>query len=109
MEPFIKIAKDFSKAPGARYREDGSHSGEQFYEDLLSNAFRGALANNQLLTIDLDGTYGFATSFLSEAFSRLSKEFGKEIVLKQLKLVSLEEPYLIDEIKDYICESQTAN
>jgi hypothetical protein len=54
----------------------------------------------------LDGTAGYATSFLEAAFGGLAREFGKDTVLDCLKFKSDEEPYLIDEIKGYIKDVQ---
>jgi hypothetical protein len=60
----IVIATDFSDAPGARYRADGPKSGEEFLEDLLRPKFKAALAAGGLLLVDLDGTWGYASSFI---------------------------------------------
>lgn len=97
----ITIAKDFSIYPGARYRADGDYSGQEFFEDILEPKFQ-SLTENQVLTIDLDGTEGYATSFLDEAFGGLARKYGKDNVIKKLVFISLQEPYLIDEIKSYI-------
>ena len=36
----IDIKADFSDSPGARYRKDGPHSGEEFFEVLaITNSF----------------------------------------------------------------------
>jgi len=99
---FLKISKDFSETPGARYYSDGNFSGEEFYEKILRYAFKEALEDDSKLVIDLDGTEGYATSFLDETFMRLAKEFGKETVLKNIELISIEEPDWKDEIISYI-------
>jgi len=109
MEHTINIARDFSPTPGARYRTDGKFSGEEFYEKILKRKFEDALKAGKPLIINLDGTYGFATSFLSEAFNRLANDFGAEIAWKNISLVSSEEPYLIDEIKEYIYDAEATN
>ena len=109
MENFIKISKDFSPTPGARYKSDGDFSGEEFYESILKKKFENALRQKQILTIDLDGTYGFATSFLNEAFNRLAIDFGPDVAWKNIQIISSEEPYLIDEIKEYIYDAQATN
>lgn len=97
----IKIAIDFSPYPGARYREDGQYSGQEFFQNILEPKFT-SLKEGEVLIIDLDGTEGYATSFLDEAFGGLARNYGKENVLKKLSFVSNDEPYLIDEIKLYI-------
>jgi phosphomannomutase len=109
MEEYIKIATEFSATPGARYISDGKHSGQEFYETLLKDRYETAMKNGRKLTVDLDGTHGYATSFLDEAFGRLSKDFGAVNVFNNIFFVSNEEPYLIDEIKDYINEANNIN
>jgi hypothetical protein len=101
---FLKISRDFSETPGARYYTDGDFSGEDFYENYLRHAFKEALDDNSKLTIDLDGTEGYATSFLDEAFIRLTTAFGKQTVLDHIDIISTEEPDWIDEISTYINE-----
>lgn len=99
---FLKISRDFSETPGARYYSDGNFSGQEFYEKILRRAFKEALSDDSKLVIDLDGTEGYATSFLDETFMRLTKEFGKDTVLKNIELISIEEPDWVDEITSYI-------
>ena len=101
----IKV-KNFSMTPGARYYKDGDDSGEEFYEKVLGQSFKSALEKNEKLTVDLDGTEGYATSFLDEAFTRLTKEFGSKVVLSNLVLISKEEPDWIFEIESYIKAAQ---
>jgi hypothetical protein len=97
----INISEDFSETPGARHRTDGDFSGQEFFEDILEIKFN-SLKKNEILIIDLDGTDGYATSFLDEAFGGLARKYNKDVVLKKLKFISNEEPFLIDEIKSYI-------
>ena len=52
--------------------------------------------------IDLDGGYGYPTSFLKEAFCGLAKIMGKEKVLRTVEFKSDDEPKLIEDIIDYI-------
>lgn len=105
MKHYIKISEDFSPFPGARYYSDGNFSGEEFYDKLLEKEFERALEANEKLTVDLDGTEGYATSFLDEAFTRLAKKHGSSTVLNNLVLISSEEPDWIEEIKTYISET----
>lgn len=106
MEEYLKIATVFSTTPGARYITDGKHSGQEFYETHLKKHFEEVLKTGKKLIIDLDGTHGYATSFLDEAFGRLSKDFGAPNVLSVITFVSNEEPYLINEITEYINEAK---
>jgi hypothetical protein len=62
----INIARDFSRSPVGRFREDGPHSGQAFREDVLVPS----LAKGDVVII-LDGTDGYPSSFLEEAFGGL--------------------------------------
>lgn len=97
----IKICDDFTDAPGGRYNDDGPKSGQEFREKLLKPAF-SSLNESEKLTIDLDGCFGYATSFVEEAFGGLARECGIRDVLAKLLFISEEEPTLIDEILGYI-------
>ncbi len=98
----IVISKDFSDAPGARYKTDGPKSGEEFYETLLCQKFKSALEKGGKLLIDLDDTWGYASSFISGSFGRLSEEFGAKDVLKTLNFKSEDSPLLVDKIRKEI-------
>jgi len=106
----ISIAKDFSKNPGARYGDDGDFSGELFYKELLLPAFERAINSKQKLTIDLNGIYGFPSSFVSESFGKLSIEKGANNVISVLVFISDENPIraekAIAEIKSPIKDEQ---
>ncbi|WP_094507048.1 STAS-like domain-containing protein [Brucella thiophenivorans] len=79
----ISIANDFTKYPGGRYRKHGNGSGEEFRNRYLVPA----LQNNEPLTIILDGTVGYSSSFLEEAFGGLVRSgFGKELVHKLISI-----------------------
>jgi len=58
------------------------------------------------LLVDLDGGYGYATSFLEEAFGGLARLHGSEGVSKTLIFRSEEEPYLIEAIARFIKEAR---
>lgn len=94
----INIAKDFTDTPGARYKADGEFSGEEFRDSFLVVNFD----KYDLIEINLDGTEGYATSFLEEAFGGLARKFGSDKTLKKLRFISNEEPDLIEEINQYI-------
>ena len=53
------------------------------------------------MTVILDGGYGYATSFLEEAFGGLARKTGDPDLLK-ICIVSEEEPALIGKIETYI-------
>lgn len=98
----INICKDFSDTPGARYVSDGNFSGEEFREKILEPKFKEALEQNQKLKIEMDGGYGYPTSFLEEAFGGLARKFGAVKVKNLLEFVSEDEPSLVEEILSYI-------
>lgn len=97
----IFISSEFSTTPGARYITDGPFSGEQFRKEKLEPLFAERNDNSTIL-IDLDGTEGYATSFLEESFGGLARVFGKERVIARIHFKSDEESLLIEEIKNYI-------
>jgi hypothetical protein len=98
----VKISEDFSETPGGRVRSDGEHSGQEFLDRVLRPAFVHAKINEVTLVVDLDGTYGYSTGFLEQAFGGLARVEGRDLVEVRLQLVSTEEPYLVEEIQDYI-------
>lgn len=102
----IVISRDFSPTPTARYRSDGKFSGEEFRDDILDKLYREAVDTNNVLLIDLDGGYGYATSFLEEAFGGLARIYGSEAVLNRLEFKSDDEPELISDIEEYIKDAE---
>lgn len=101
----IMVSKDFSETPGPRSRDEGEYSGDEFLDSLLEPRFRQALEQKTTLLVDLDGTEGYATSFLEAAFGGLARKFGSEPVLGNIDLKSNDEPYLIEEIRTYVKEA----
>jgi hypothetical protein len=65
----INIAKDFSDVPLGRYPTDGNFSGERFREERL----RPALQKGNVV-VNIDGTEGYGSSFLDEAFGGLVRK-----------------------------------
>jgi hypothetical protein len=102
----LSVAKQFSTTPGPRKEEEGEYSGENFLNNLLLPNFKLALQSSSVLTVDLDGTAGYATSFLEAAFGGLARIYDPQTVIKHIDFKSNDEPYLIDEIKSYIAEAQ---
>ena len=62
----IVIARDFSDTPGGRYQKFGPASGEAFRDELVKH-----LVNGEAIEVVLDGTEGYGSSFLEEAFGGL--------------------------------------
>jgi len=98
----IKISVDFSDTPGARYKNEGKFSGEEFRENLLRIKYIEAKERKEKLIIDFDGGYGYPTSFLEEAFGGLARIYTPSEVLRVLDFISDDEPALIEEVKAYI-------
>lgn len=98
----INIAKDFSDTPGARFIKEGDYSGELFRKKLLEPKFEEAIEKKQKLIINLDGGYGYPTSFLEEAFGGLARIYDKKQILETIEFISQDEPILVEEIKEYI-------
>lgn len=86
----ICVRKDFSDTPGARYKKDGPHSGEEFYDDLLHPMYIKAREEGVKLVIDLDGVWGYPSSFVSGSFGRLSIKYGSSEVLDTIVFISKE-------------------
>ena len=92
------IASDFSDAPGARYRTDGPKSGQEFYEDYLRPRFEEAIDKGGALLIDMDNTWGYASSFISGSFGSLCEVHGEEKLIKHIRIKSDDDPLLVDKI-----------
>lgn len=92
------VATEFKDNPGARDREDGPHSGQQFLEDIFIARFEKAVKEGYILLVDLDGVLGYPSSFVSGSFGKLSMDRGSEILLKHLAFKSEKNPLRIDKI-----------
>lgn len=83
IEATIRVV-DFAKMPGARSREDGDNSAQEFFEDVVVPStdaiFRSA--SKKKILIDLDDTYGYASSFVSELARLIKITYGS---LKETK------------------------
>ena len=98
----INIVNEFTDTPGARYKSEGDYSGELFRETVLIPKYIKAITTKEQLKIELDGGYGYATSFLEESFGGLARKYDIQEVLKTLVFESNDEPGLIEEITEYI-------
>lgn len=98
----INIAEEFSKVPYGRYFDDGANSGERFREEFLRPCFE----NYDKVIIELDGTRGYGSSFLDEAFGGLirHKYISKVDLVRKLEIVTKYESYK-KEIESYIEEA----
>lgn len=106
----ISIRNDYSRTPGPRYTHEGSYSGQEFRENFLYPKLLDALMSKDKVEVVLDGTSGYGTSFLEEAFGGLVRElepkYGANDAIKMVEsniiIISKEEEYLVDDIKSYI-------
>ena len=97
----INIAKDYSKMPGGRFAKEGPYSGEDFRKSILKPKNQEAKKKNKQLPVILDRGYGYATSFLEEAFGGLARELGDSNILN-IRIISDEAPALVAKIEGYI-------
>lgn len=91
IEKTINVAKDFSDVPSGRYRTDGPASGEAFREDIL----KAALQSYERVIVQLDGTEGYGSSFLEEAFGGLIRKgyISKQGYKSRLIIEAKTDPY----------------
>lgn len=100
----LTVSTDFSSTPGPRYKHEGKFSGEVFRRDFLEPKLKEAIEKQIKLFIDLDGTAGYGTSFLEEAFGGLIRvnKYSYEEIRNHIELKSDEEDYLVDDIMGYL-------
>lgn len=104
----IKISRDFSPTPGPRYIAEGNNSGELFRQEVLYPIFSKALEDGNKIEVNLDGTAGYGTSFLEEAFGGLIRIHGftHEDITSNITIISEEEDYLKDDIFQYLQDAK---
>lgn len=100
----INIARDYTKTPGGRYINEGPFSGEDFRIKILKPEFEKFISSDCEMTVILDGGYGYAPSFLEEAFGGLARETG-DPKIKEIKIISDEEPSQIEKVREYIADA----
>ncbi len=96
----IDLPKDFSPYPAGRDRADGRWSAEAFREDLLVPALRIGGG----VQVQLDGAFGYGSSFIEEAFGGLVRvdHFDLVDLERRLEITCNEDPTLVDEAWEYI-------
>ena len=97
----INIAQDYTKTPGGRFISEGQYSGEDFRNRVLEPAFEKMLDTGETLVVNLDGGYGYGSSFLEEAFGGLARKTKNRDLLR-IVILSDEEPRLVDDVKEYM-------
>lgn len=95
----INILNDFSSHPGGRFKKYSDDSGEDLFENILKPNVKLSIETGDTVEINLDGTEGFASSFLDQAFGSLAHEFGLSVVSEKITFISNEVPNYIREIK----------
>lgn len=100
----VNVANDFSRFPAGRYLSDGPYSGEGF----LLNHLVPALEKANKVKVVLDGTLGYGSSFLEEAFGGLVRlqRWSLSELQSRMELVSEQEPALLREIDVYMTQAQ---
>ena len=101
-EMYIDIAQKFSDSPSGRYIEDGEYCGANFlHQYLLPNIHKYTK-----IILDFTNVLGYGSSFLEEAFGGLVRETGmsKEEFFKHIEIKTLNDPFLLEEINQYIDE-----
>lgn len=90
-----RIAEKFSTTPGGRFRKHGPYSGEEFRDDVLRDLLEHAIGAGEKLAIVLDGTAGYGSSFLEEAFGGLIRLrlFDREQLSQHLEVQALDPLY----------------
>lgn len=95
----INVAQDFSRYPSGRFRTDSRYSGEEFRDDYILPA----LEQGGKVIVDLDGTLGYGSSFLDEAFGGLVRlgRFANGTLLRLLE-IRTSNPILKAEVESYL-------
>lgn len=95
----INIAREFSEVPVGRFYSDGPDSGERFRDELLEPALR----ENDRVRIELDGTDGYGSSFLEEAFGGIVRKLklSEADARRRLEFHGSDASFIM-EINDYI-------
>ncbi len=95
----VNVARDFTRFPSGRYKKNGNTSGEAFREKHLEPAIKAG----EEVTVELDGTIGYGSSFLEEAFGGLVRALNtpSEVLKSKLHIVTADET-LLEEVNSYI-------
>jgi hypothetical protein len=95
----INIAKDFTRFPSGRFKKNGETSGQAFREKFLEQP----LKEGQEITVELDGTIGYGSSFLEEAFGGLVRSLKIQPAQLKTKVhIHSTDQTLVDEVNEYI-------
>jgi len=101
----ISVAQDFTRYPSGRYKQHSRTSGEEFRDRFLLEP----LSKGEAILVDLDGTIGYGSSFLEEAFGGAARKLGMGADhLLGLMTIKAADPSLVDEITEYVKSAGTA-
>jgi hypothetical protein len=98
----VNVAREFTRYPSGRYRRNGTTSGEEFRLRFLTEP----LLRGETIVVELDGTIGYGSSFLEEAFGGLCRttELAPGVILERISLDTSDDQ-LKAEIRQYIREA----
>ena len=101
----ISVAKDYTDEPAGRFPADGDFNGERFRKEFLLPALR----ESEKVIVDFDGTEGYGSSFLDEAFGGLVRDegFGAADLRAKLEITSKEDPTVSTEVWGYIEDAKS--
>jgi len=95
----VNIAKDFTRYPSGRLKKNGATSGEGFRELFLEPA----LSKGEKVLVEFDGTIGYGSSFLDEAFGGLVRKLRiPQSELNENLLLKSSDPSIEEEVRQYI-------
>lgn len=94
----LSFVSDFTDCPGGRHRVNSDKSGEEFREDILIPAFD----SNERVVLNLNGAFGYPSSFLDEVFGKLVDMRGEKSVREKLEIVLNDDPVSLREIEEII-------
>jgi len=87
--------KDFTTLPGGRFRGSGDGSAEEFYADILQPKLDDPTIDK--IIINMDGTWGYSISFISQLGLYLRDHLGSfEAMKRKIVLVSSDKPTVVD-------------
>ncbi|MGZ0077105.1 STAS-like domain-containing protein [Methylomonas sp. ZR1] len=94
----INIAIQFSRYPAGRVPEDGPFSGARFRDEWLIPI----LKDGEKAIIEMDGTRGYGSSFLEEAFGGLVRQGYTEDQVQSAFELHSSDPSIVEEVNEYI-------
>jgi hypothetical protein len=86
------VAREYTRFPGGRRRQNGDHSGEEFRETVVIPL----LDKYDLITFDLTGSAGYSSGFLDEAFGEIGSILGMAEAKRRIKIVASDDPDAVE-------------